>query len=113
MYDNKVRVAQDVLDKAILIAKSKGLKPTAVIVAVFRVYADLWATGQVSKEFDYLTYVQSEFFVMQVERMKSRGHQPIAIANLLQCTLPDVVAALERKDRQCQPENQQSEQSVQ
>ncbi len=41
MYDNKVRLSQDVLEKAELIASEWGLKNArAAVEAVFRKYAD-------------------------------------------------------------------------
>ncbi len=41
MYDNKIRLSQDVLDKAEIIAQEWGLKNArAAVEAVFRKYAD-------------------------------------------------------------------------
>jgi hypothetical protein len=41
MYDNKIRLSQDVLDKAEVIAQEWGLKNArAAVEAVFRKYAD-------------------------------------------------------------------------
>jgi hypothetical protein len=41
MYDNKIRLSQDVLDKAEVIAQEWGLKNArAAVEAVFRRYAD-------------------------------------------------------------------------
>ncbi|UIE36386.1 hypothetical protein [Leptodesmis sichuanensis] len=41
MYDNKIRLSQDVLDKAEIIAQAWGLKNArAAVEAVFRKYAD-------------------------------------------------------------------------
>jgi hypothetical protein len=41
MYDNKIRLSQDVLDKAEMIAQEWGLKNArAAVEAVFRKYAD-------------------------------------------------------------------------
>jgi hypothetical protein len=41
MYDNKIRLSQDVLDKAEIIAQEWGLKNArAAVEAVFRRYAD-------------------------------------------------------------------------
>lgn len=41
MYDNKIRLSQDVLEKAELIAQEWGLKNArAAVEAVFRKYAD-------------------------------------------------------------------------
>jgi hypothetical protein len=46
MYDNKVRLSQDVLDKATLIASEWGLKNArAAVEAVFRRYADEYLNG--------------------------------------------------------------------
>ena len=46
MYDNKVRLSQDVLDKASLIASEWGLKNArAAVEAVFRKYADEYLDG--------------------------------------------------------------------
>ena len=46
MYDNKIRLSQDVLDKAALIANEWGLKnPRAAVEAVFRKYADEYLNG--------------------------------------------------------------------
>lgn len=47
MYDNKVRLSQDVLEKAELIAAEWGLKNArAAIEAVFRKYADDYLYGR-------------------------------------------------------------------
>lgn len=47
MYDNKVRLSPDVLEKARLIAEEWGLKnPRAAVEAVFRRYADDYLTGR-------------------------------------------------------------------
>lgn len=47
MYDNKVRLSQDVLEKAELIAAEWGLKNArAAIEAVFRRYADDYLYGR-------------------------------------------------------------------
>lgn len=46
MYDNKVRLSQDVLEKATLIASEWGLKNArAAVEAVFRKYADEYLNG--------------------------------------------------------------------
>jgi hypothetical protein len=46
MYDNKVRLSPDVLEKARLIAEEWGLKNTrAAVEAVFRKYADEYLGG--------------------------------------------------------------------
>ncbi|QZZ20630.1 hypothetical protein J5X98_25945 [Leptothermofonsia sichuanensis E412] len=46
MYDNKVRLSQDVLEKATLIASEWGLKNArAAVEAVFRKYADEYLHG--------------------------------------------------------------------
>jgi hypothetical protein len=46
MYDNKVRLSQDVLEKANLIASEWGLKNArAAVEAVFRKYADEYLDG--------------------------------------------------------------------
>lgn len=46
MYDNKVRLSQDVLEKASLIAAEWGLKNArAAVEAVFRKYADEYLDG--------------------------------------------------------------------
>ncbi|WP_421658728.1 hypothetical protein [Leptothermofonsia sp. ETS-13] len=46
MYDNKVRLSRDVLEKASLIASEWGLKnPRAAVEAVFRRYADEYLNG--------------------------------------------------------------------
>lgn len=46
MYDNKVRLSQDVLEKASLIASEWGLKNArAAVEAVFRKYADDYLNG--------------------------------------------------------------------
>jgi hypothetical protein len=46
MYDNKVRLSPDVLEKAELIAKEWGLKNArAAIEAVFRKYSDAYLQG--------------------------------------------------------------------
>ena len=46
MYDNKVRLSPDVLEKARLIAEEWGLKNTrAAVEAVFRKYADEYLNG--------------------------------------------------------------------
>lgn len=46
MYDNKVRLSQDVLEKASLIASEWGLKNArAAVEAVFRKYADEYLDG--------------------------------------------------------------------
>ncbi|MBW4581890.1 MAG: hypothetical protein KME42_20170 [Tildeniella nuda ZEHNDER 1965/U140] len=46
MYDNKVRLSQDVLQKADLIASEWGLKNArAAVEAVFRRYADEYLDG--------------------------------------------------------------------
>jgi hypothetical protein len=46
MYDNKIRLSQDVLEKAKLIAAEWGLKnPRAAVEAVFRKYADDYLVG--------------------------------------------------------------------
>ena len=47
MYDNKVRLSKDILDKAELIAAEWGLKNSrAAIEAVFRKYADDYLYGR-------------------------------------------------------------------
>lgn len=47
MYDNKVRLSQDVLDKAELIAAEWGLKNArAAVEAVFRRYSDEYLYGR-------------------------------------------------------------------
>jgi hypothetical protein len=49
MYDNKVRLSQDVLEKAEQIASEWGLKNArAAIEAVFRKYADEYLYGRTS-----------------------------------------------------------------
>mgnify|MGYP000201890853 CR=1 FL=1 len=46
MYDNKVRLSQDVLEKASMIASEWGLKNArAAVEAVFRRYADEYLDG--------------------------------------------------------------------
>jgi hypothetical protein len=46
MYDNKIRLSQDVLEKAELIAQEWGLKNArAAIEAVFRKYSDVYLQG--------------------------------------------------------------------
>ena len=46
MYDNKVRLSQDVLEKASVIASEWGLKNArAAVEAVFRRYADEYLDG--------------------------------------------------------------------
>lgn len=48
MYDNKVRLSKDILDKAELIAAEWGLKNArAAIEAVFRKYADDYLYGRI------------------------------------------------------------------
>jgi len=47
MYDNKIRLSQDVLEKAELIAQEWGLKNArAAVEAVFRRYADEYLNHQ-------------------------------------------------------------------
>jgi hypothetical protein len=47
MYDNKVRLSKDVIEKAELIAEEWGLKNSrAAIEAVFRKYADDYLYGR-------------------------------------------------------------------
>jgi hypothetical protein len=47
MHDNKIRLSQDVLEKAAQIAELRGLKNArAAVEAVFRVYADDYVQGQ-------------------------------------------------------------------
>ena len=47
MYDNKIRLSQDVLEKAELIAQEWGLKNArAAVEAVFRKYADEYLNRQ-------------------------------------------------------------------
>ena len=47
MYDNKIRLSHDVLEKAELIASEWGLKNArAAVEAVFRRYADAYLQGQ-------------------------------------------------------------------
>lgn len=47
MYDNKIRISQDVIEKAQLIAEEWGLKtPRAALEAVFRKYADDYLYGR-------------------------------------------------------------------
>jgi hypothetical protein len=49
MYDNKIRLSQDVLEKAELIASEWGLKNVrAAVEAVFRRYADDYLHGRIS-----------------------------------------------------------------
>lgn len=51
MYDNKIRLSQDVLEKAELIAQEWGLKNArAAVEAVFRKYADEYRNRQPSVE---------------------------------------------------------------
>lgn len=50
MYDNKIRLSQDVLEKAELIAQEWGLKNArAAVEAVFRKYADEYLTRQMGR----------------------------------------------------------------
>jgi hypothetical protein len=47
MYDNKIRLSQDVLEKAELIAEEWGLKNArAAVEAVFRRYSDDYLSGR-------------------------------------------------------------------
>ncbi len=49
MYDNKIRLSQDVLEKAELIAQEWGLKNArAAVEAVFRKYADEYLSRNTS-----------------------------------------------------------------
>lgn len=49
MYDNKIRLSQDVLEKAELIAQEWGLKNArAAVEAVFRKYADEYLSRNAS-----------------------------------------------------------------
>jgi hypothetical protein len=49
MYDNKIRLSQDVIEKAELIAAEWGLKNArAAIEAVFRKYADEYLYGRLN-----------------------------------------------------------------
>ncbi|NJP10986.1 MAG: hypothetical protein HC866_17145 [Leptolyngbyaceae cyanobacterium RU_5_1] len=51
MYDNKIRLSQDVLEKAELIAQEWGLKNArAAVEAVFRKYADEYLGGRATFE---------------------------------------------------------------
>ncbi len=50
MYDNKIRLSQDVLDKAEVIAQEWGLKNArAAVEAVFRRYADEYLGRQAER----------------------------------------------------------------
>ena len=47
MYDNKIRISKDVIEKAQLIADEWGLKnPRVALEAVFRKYADEYMYGR-------------------------------------------------------------------
>ncbi|MEL6321119.1 MAG: hypothetical protein AAFQ57_10790, partial [Cyanobacteria bacterium J06626_14] len=49
MHDNKVRLSQDVIDKAEIIASEWGLKNArAAVEAVFRKYSDEYLHGRLS-----------------------------------------------------------------
>lgn len=49
MYDNKIRLSPDVLEKANLIAQAWGLKNArAAVEAVFRKYSDEYLQGRVN-----------------------------------------------------------------
>lgn len=51
MYDNKIRLSQDVIEKAELIANEWGLKNArAAVEAVFRRYCDDYLTGRNGEE---------------------------------------------------------------
>ncbi|NJN86378.1 MAG: hypothetical protein HC881_08780 [Leptolyngbyaceae cyanobacterium SL_7_1] len=51
MYDNKIRLSQDVIEKAELIANEWGLKNArAAVEAVFRRYADDYLTGRTGED---------------------------------------------------------------
>ncbi len=59
MYDNKIRLSPDVMEKANLIAQEWGLKNTrAAVEAVFRRYSDFYLQGRSPVEYlppDYET----------------------------------------------------------
>lgn len=63
MYDNKIRLSQDVLEKAELIAQEWGLKNArAAVEAVFRKYADEYLsrnTGRITVERSFTEPVTS------------------------------------------------------
>jgi hypothetical protein len=51
MYDNKIRLSQDVLEKAEIIAQEWGLKNSrAAVEAVFRRYADEYLGRQIPRD---------------------------------------------------------------
>jgi hypothetical protein len=69
MYDNKVRLSKDVLDKAELIAAEWGLKNSrAAIEAVFRRYADDYLYGR----------MQGAAVIHRVEPVVDRDSQSVA-----------------------------------
>ena len=52
MYDNKIRLSPDVMEKANLIAQEWGLKNTrAAVEAVFRRYSDFYLQGRSTVEY--------------------------------------------------------------
>lgn len=52
MYDNKIRLSPDVMEKANLIAQEWGLKNTrAAVEAVFRRYSDSYLQGRSGVEY--------------------------------------------------------------
>ena len=71
MYDNKVRLSQDVLEKAELIASEWGLKNArAAVEAVFRKYADEYlgrATNAPTNIPGLTAVMQSQATARQVE----------------------------------------------
>ncbi len=68
MYDNKVRLSKDILDKAELIAAEWGLKNSrAAIEAVFRKYADDYLYGR----------LQNTTTIHRTEAIVDRDSQPV------------------------------------
>lgn len=76
MHDNKIRLSQDVLQKAELIAAEWGLKNSrAAIEAVFRRYSDEYLNGRRTPHESSLMTSMNTFAAAAV------AERPMAIAN--------------------------------
>ncbi|MDX2242616.1 MAG: hypothetical protein NW224_18160 [Leptolyngbyaceae cyanobacterium bins.302] len=72
MYDNKIRLSQDVLEKAELIAQEWGLKNArAAVEAVFRKYADEYLSRHAGRT-NERSLVEPLIDIMPVPQPKSK-----------------------------------------
>jgi hypothetical protein len=73
MYDNKIRLSQDVLEKAELIAQEWGLKNArAAVEAVFRKYADEYLSRNTGRAIVERSLIESPLTVMPKPQPKNK-----------------------------------------